>query len=174
MEKNTILALFEKSDDADNALSQLAEKGFTESEVSVVTKEDKVKIERNTGEGVKQGAKTGGIVGGIVGLLVGIGALTIPGIGALLISGPIAAALGLTGAAATTASGALTGALAGGLIGALRGLGIDEVQARLIENRIKEGDILVIVLASDNDSEDVTNIMQNNNADHITEMKLNV
>ena len=112
--KKAITGLFESVDDANNALRDLSDMGYTESDVSIITNDESVKIERDSSERVKAGMKTGGILGGVVGLLTGIGVLAIPGIGGLFIGGPIAAAFGLTGAAATTATGALTGALAGG------------------------------------------------------------
>lgn len=172
--KDTIVGLFGSAELANMALQELTNAGYTEADVSVITKEDNVKMNSQTGEDIKTGAKTGGIVGGIVGLLVGIGALAIPGIGALFIAGPLAAAFGITGAAASTASGAITGALAGGLLGALKGIGVDDVQARVMEERIKQGDILLMVVPSPGNETEVKNVLEKHGAKHIDQMKLNI
>jgi uncharacterized membrane protein len=172
--RDTVLGLLDNTADADAALEELGNEGYTEADVSVITREDKVKIDNDAGQGIKDTAKTGGIIGGIVGLLVGLGALAIPGIGALFIAGPLAAAFGLTGAAATTATGAITGALAGGLLGALKEIGIDEVQARSIEEQVKQGDTLLLVIPSEEDAGNVKDIMERHNGHHISEMNLNI
>ena len=119
------------------------------------------------------GATTGGMIGGIAGLLVGIGAITIPGLGAILIGGPLAAALGLTGAAATTVTGALTGALAGGLVGGLVGLGVPEEDARVYEDRVKSGAILVAVPLRDANEESVRGILEDNGAERVRSFDMN-
>ena len=85
-----------------------------------------------------------------------------------MIGGPLIAALGLGGAAATTASGALTGALAGGLIGALVGLGVPEDQAKIYDERVRSGDILVTVPVRNSNDKAVMTIMENNNAQNVS------
>lgn len=149
--QDTVLGVFAERESANSAIDDLKAKGYEPKDMSVVMREeDKVNDEANdTGdnvaEGAASGAMTGGALGALAGLLIGVGALAIPGIGGLLIGGPLAAALGLTGAAATTATGALTGALAGGLIGGLVGLGVPEDEAKVYEDRVKEGAILLAV-----------------------------
>ncbi|KKS16892.1 MAG: hypothetical protein UU77_C0003G0004 [candidate division WWE3 bacterium GW2011_GWC1_41_7] len=172
--KKAITGLFESVDDANNALRDLSDMGYTESDVSIITNDESVKIERDSSERVKAGMKTGGILGGVVGLLTGIGVLAIPGIGGLFIGGPIAAAFGLTGAAATTATGALTGALAGGLISAFKEIGFDEVQAKLYEERIKAGDVFVMVLPAANEEEDIRDVFEDHGATYVTATDANV
>ncbi len=98
--------------------------------------------------------------------MIGIGAIAIPGIGGLLIGGPLAAALGLTGAAAATVSGAVTGALAGGLVGGLVGLGVPEETAKVYENRIREGGVLIAVAAREGDDE-AHAVLEEHGADEI-------
>lgn len=170
-----ILGVFDNRDQVEMAINELKNLGFDPKDISIIMKdrEEAADVAQDTGSrvagGAASGATTGGILGALAGLLVGIGAITIPGIGALLIGGPIASALGLTGAAATTASGAMTGALAGGLVGGLTGLGVSESEARNYENRIKQGSILLAVPVSPetNQSQQVMDIMRNNNADQI-------
>jgi hypothetical protein len=143
---HTVVGVFDGQNDAEKALNELKEAGFTPDQVSVVakdTRETASMVERSdmggaetTGAGT--GALLGGLFGGAAGWLIGIGALAIPGIG------PIVAA----GALATTLGGAAVGAVAGGLIGALVGAGIPEEDARTYESHVKEGRILITAQAA--------------------------
>lgn len=141
MAKQKVVGVFETDEAASRAIEQLISKGYTNEEISVITrsKEDQRAIESETGtkapEGIAAGAATGGVLGGLAGLFAGIGALAIPGIGPILAAGPIAATL----------TGAAVGAGAGGLVGGLVGLGIPEDEAKEYEKNIDEGKILVLV-----------------------------
>ena len=94
------------------------------------------------GEGTTAGATTGAVLGAIAGLVVANGVL--PGLGTLLVAGPLATALGFTGAAATTVAGAMTGLAAGGLVGALVNIGVSDEDARLYEDLVRTGNVLVV------------------------------
>jgi hypothetical protein len=144
------VGVFPSRGTAEAALDQLRNAGFSMRKVSVVAKdadqsetmagaEVTNRVGNKADEGAATGAVTGGAVGGLGGLLVGLGALAIPGIGPVMLAGATATAL------ATTFSGAAIGAAAGGLIGALVGLGIPEERARYYNDRISQGDYLVIV-----------------------------
>jgi uncharacterized membrane protein len=174
--KNYITATFDDRSMADRVLDQLSSDGFTSDRISVISREDViqggVKIEdEDKGSNIGKTATVGGVIGGVVGLLAGIGAITIPGIGPLLIAGPLASALGigLSTTAAATASGALTGAVAGGLFGALKEFGFDEAKARNIENKVKEGSILLMVEAETDEHEDaITEVFEQHGGENIT------
>jgi hypothetical protein len=168
-----VLGVFSEKLDAEDAIQELEDHGFNPKDMSIIMK-DRAEGEafaQNTGtnvaEGALTGATTGGVLGALAGLLVGIGAVTIPGIGAIFIAGPIATALGLTGAAGTTVSGALTGILAGGLVGGLMGLGVPEEDAKVYEDRIKAGAILLAVPASEVNEAEIKDIMDAYQADQI-------
>lgn len=165
------LGLFDSRQSAEAAIENLKDAGYDPEEISVImrdVKEGEVLAE-DTGTkvagGAVSGATTGGVIGGIAGLLVGVGAIAVPGIGGLLIGGPIAAALGLTGAAASTVSGAVTGALAGGLLGALVSLGLPEDTARIYEERIREGAILVAVPTDEGEETEARGLMEEQGSD---------
>jgi hypothetical protein len=96
-------------------------------------------------EGAVTGAVAGGALGGLTGLLVGLGALAIPGIGPVMLAGATATAI------ATTISGGVIGAVSGGIIGALIGLGIPEERARVYNERVTQGEYLVIVDGTDDE-----------------------
>src|SRR5690606_15081737 len=84
-------------------------------------------------EGAGAGAIVGGSVGGIIGAIAAIGTnAIIPGLG-LAVAGPIAGAL----------AGAGAGGAAGSLLGALVGAGIPEERAKVYEEGVKEGGIVV-------------------------------
>ena len=94
------------------------------------------------GEGTAAGATTGAVLGAIAGFAVANAVL--PGVGTLLVAGPLAAALGLTGVAATTVAGAMTGLAAGGIVGALANIGVSEEDAKLYEDLVRSGNVLVV------------------------------
>jgi hypothetical protein len=75
------------------------------------------------------------VLGGIGGWLIGAGVLMIPGLGPLLAAGPLMAALG----------GAVVGAGTGGIVGVLTGVGLTEAHAQQLEQRVREGGVVVTV-----------------------------
>lgn len=170
---NMILGVFTDQDHAEDAIDALKSAGYNPKDISIVARDSAVShdVAANTGssvaEGAVSGATTGTVLGALAGLLVGIGAVTIPGIGALFIAGPLASALGLTGAAATTVSGAVTGALAGGLVGGLVGLGVPEEEAKVYEESVRTGAILLAVPTRDGHTDDARNILEEAGADKI-------
>ena len=90
-------------------------------------------------ERAAKGATTGAGIGAVLGWLAGIGLLAIPGVGPFIAAGPIMGALG----------GAASGAAAGGIIGALTGLGVPEHEAKVYDERIRSGNVLVSVHTDD-------------------------
>ena len=160
------VGIFSVRQQAEDALLQLRDAGFTMAQVSVVAKDadhgaqlagadmsDRVGNKADTG--ATTGAVTGGVLGGLTGLLIGIGALAIPGIGPVMLAGATATAI------ATTLSGGAIGAAAGSLVGALVGLGIPEEQARVYDQRISHGDYLVIVDGTEEDIRRAGDILNN-------------
>lgn len=157
---STVLGIFSTREAADAAVTVLEKSGYDPKRISLVMRSPdngQVTTEKSTHvlRPVVEGATAGATIGGIAGILAGLTALTVPGIGALLIAGPIAAGLGITGAAATAVSGGITGVLAGGLVGGLVGMGLPEEIAKIYEDRIKSGGVLVAV-ATDGESQAVT------------------
>lgn len=94
-------------------------------------------------EGLAIGGALGGTTIGVLGAILALSStIVVPGVG-LVIAGPLAA--GLVGAGA--------GSIAGGLLGALIGAGIPEERARIYENGIKDGGIVMGV----NSDEEIDN-----------------
>ncbi len=132
-----------------SALQALSDSGFAMSHVSVIAKDSerqnaiagvKVKDEASNqaDAGGTVGAVTGGVLGGVTGLLVGLGTLAIPGIGPAVLAGEAATVL-------ATLVGGAAGAAAGGLVGALIGMGSPEHRAKHYQDRVSQGDYLVML-----------------------------
>ena len=153
----TVVGLFTERSDAENAIRQLRDAGFTEQQVGIAmrNRDEQRQLMEDTGttaaEGAAVGAVSGGVLGGLIGLL---GSLLIPGIGPIVAGGVLA----------TTLAGAGIGAAAGGIIGALMGLGVPEADAEHFDRGFRSGGILVTVDADDRIPEAVA-ILQHNHAD---------
>jgi hypothetical protein len=148
------IGVFSNHRDAEAALIDLRDSGFSMNQVSLIAKDQNhgsniagaamsAPERTKADEGAKTGAATGGALGGLGGLLVGLGALAVPGVGPVLLGGAAATAL------ATALTGGAIGAAAGGLAGGLVGLGIPEDRARVYDDRFQRGDYLVMVDGTD-------------------------
>lgn len=148
--------------EAEEALNELRDSGFSMDKVSVIAKDadsdDKLGgayVQDGSGneakEGAAAGAVTGTALGGIGGLLVGLGTLAIPGVGPFLAAGTLA----------TTLAGAGIGAAAGSLVGALTGLGIPEERAKVYSEQVSKGEYLVMVDGSFEDIRRAAAILSN-------------
>jgi len=149
------VGVFPNYKEAEQAFRELKDSGFPMEKVSVIVRDadqhdnlaeagiKEENIGNKADEGAATGAVTGGVLGGLTGLLVGLGTLAIPGVGPILLAGEVATAL------ATTAAGTAIGAAAGGLLGALIGLGIPEERARVYDERVSQGDYLVIITSTE-------------------------
>lgn len=147
------IGVFRHRREAETALTALQNNGFSMNQVSLIAKDadqsnvagvtatsaQGIQDRTKADEGAVAGAATGGALGGLSGLLVGLGTLAIPGIGPVMAGGAMATAL------ATALTGGAIGAAAGGLTGGLVGLGIPEDQAKVYNDRFKQGDYLVMV-----------------------------
>lgn len=147
----TVVGLFERAEEADQAIQALQKAGFNRNRFSIIGRNEVVqRVDRaeDNQEGTiqaedKLGVAGGAAIGGVTGLLLGLGALVIPGIGPVVAAGTIATALG------TAAAAAGMGAVAGGLIGALTSQGISEEEAHFYAEGVKRGGILVVVEADE-------------------------
>jgi hypothetical protein len=142
---NSVFGIVPSLDQATDLVNNLKSAGFSADDISVLfpdkqgTREFAHEQHTKAPEGATVGVTTGGALGGLLGLLAGLGALAIPGVGPFIAAGPVLAAL----------SGGAVGGVIGGVTGALVGLGIPEVEARLYEGKLKEGNILVAAHADD-------------------------
>lgn len=167
-QRDTVVGLFEDRSDAEQAITDLKQAGFSENDIGVAMRDRTAQgqLMEETGtqaaEGATAGVVSGGVIGGLVGALIGAGALAIPGIGPVLAGGALASAFGVTGG--TALAGAGIGAASGGILGGLIGLGIPEEEARHFERGFKSGGILVTVRAAGRHAE-ALDILRSRNAD---------
>ena len=151
----SVTGLFRNRESAEHAYRSLSERGYSKDDVNLMMS-DKTRGEwfkdddRDTelGDKALEGAGVGSAIGGTVGaVLAAIAAVgtqvVLPGLG-LVVAGPIAAAL----------AGAGAGGLTGGLVGALVGSGIPEDRAKVYDEGVRGGGMVMGVNArSDEDAE---------------------
>jgi len=159
----TITAVFDTRPAADVALRQLDQAGFTSDQVSLlVSEEARAKhfgfVEGSkTTEGATAGAAIGGLAGALYLALASAGTLVIPGLN-LVVGGALIGAL----------AGLGVGGVTGGLIGSLVGLGVPEHEAKVYEEKIRGGAILLAVEAADSAAADrVEAILKSSSAQSI-------
>ena len=155
----TIVGLFDTFTEAQGAVQELVNKGFSRENISIAANDatgeySKSLSSESTGSGAVTGATTGAAIGGVGGLLLGLGALAIPGVGPIVAAGPIIAAL----------TGAGIGAVAGGLIGALTDVGVPEEEAGYYAEGVRRGGTLVTINAEDNKADQAIAIMEKHDA----------
>jgi len=153
----TVIASFDRPDEADRAVRELRSAGFLEADINVVVNNvqrgdpDAPTTLTNAETGaVAKGAVAGGVLGGAAGLAASLAGLAIPGIGPILAAGPIVAAL----------AGAGAGAVAGGLIGSLTELGVDKDEAELYAESVRRGGSLVTVKTDEARAEEASSILR--------------
>lgn len=144
-----ISATFKTRAAAEAALRSVEAIGVNDEQISVIvtdeTRGSSFNIEKGNkmGEGTAAGATAGGIVGAILGSLATATAIAIPGLNVVVV-----------GAAVSAVAGFGAGAATGGLIGALVGAGITEHEAKIYEDEIKNGAVLLAVKPENDDQAD--------------------
>lgn len=152
-----ILCLYDDLSTARNAVKDLVQAGFERESISLVARDMDgqyaTELEQLTGEGLpdaeQEGAITGGILGGLAGMVLGLGVAAIPGIGPVIAAGPLA----------TVLLGAGTGTITGGLVGAIIEWEVPEDEAKYFAEQVQQGRTLVGVSASDDQTDQVTSIL---------------
>ena len=157
-----VIGYFSDSNQAAQAANELKARGFNDFSILGNEKgntEDRNGMGNNGGDNnLTSGTMTGGIIGGLAGVGLGTGALgalgaaalLIPGVGPIVAMGPIAAALG--------------GAVTGGIAGALIDYGIPKERSDYYESKIREGNTVIVLKTEDQKVDEVTRMLQNNNA----------
>lgn len=162
------VGLFSMRQEAEQALHQLHDSGFSMDRVSIVAKSgeglrdlttdsdfdpDKTKSEQ-TQDGAGAGATAGAVTGGAIGLIGSLGVLAIPGVG------PVAGAGILL---ANTLLGSGIGAASGGLLGGLIGWGVPEDRADYYNDRVyNNDDYLVLVEGSEHEIQSAESVLSQN------------
>ena len=146
MSDRIVSAVFDSSEEAERALSELRSAGVDQDCISIIGRhgeQSDTDIDGDSdGDGMNESGAVKGAIGGAVGgTLLGIAALAIPGVGPFVAAGAIASTA-IPGAAAI---GAGAGAIAGGLTGLLSGHGVSDEDAAYYEDRINDGGIFLSV-----------------------------
>ena len=144
-DRDTIVGVFRTHTDAQRAVRELKDAGFTDEQIGITHQHEDAEgyakqhedDETMAGEGAAAGAAVGAGTGALWAL--GIAAGMLPAVGPIIAGGILASV-------AASAAGA---AAAGGLIGALIGLGIPEDEAEYYHSELKEGRTIVTVKAHD-------------------------
>jgi hypothetical protein len=138
--QTALVAVFDDRHEAELALHELEESGFSANHIGLVIRGDEavhggmITDAQATKDG--RGAVVGAVTGAIAGGLLGAAAMVlIPGVGPVVAAGIFA---GLAG-------GAAAGTAVGGILGAMVGLGISEDEAKLYEQEFQAGKAIVAV-----------------------------
>jgi len=174
--KELLFASFNDREDADNAIDELKDFGYKTEDISIITSrenrlvEGRTEIEeKTTSEKVASGAGSGIVTGGIIGGLAGL----LAGAAGLIIVGPIAALFGLAGVLGTAITGLVMGVAIGGLAGALINLGLPKETAESYEKTVMAGGVVLSVPLDGYDRNEVRQILDDNNAEDVTELTVN-
>lgn len=143
LNKNSVIALFQKYTQAEDAIEELDQASFDLKAVSIMGSgyhtEENVVGYYTAGDRMKFWGSNGAFWGGIWGMLFGSAFFMIPGIGALVAAGPVVASIvaGLEGAAVV---GGLSALGAG-----LYSLGIPKKSILRYETSLKAGAFMLVI-----------------------------
>jgi len=165
-EMNSVVAIFESHNQAEDAVRDLQKSGFDMKKLSIVGKDyhtdEQVVGYYNAGDRMLYWGKLGAFWGGLWGLLFGSAFFLVPGIGPLVVAGPLV----------TWIVGALEGAVVMGgfsaLGAALASIGIPENSILQYEESLKAGKFLLILHATPQEVERAKDRLDNSQATETT------
>jgi len=157
----TVVGLFETKEDANRAADELVREGFTHEQVGVIAGHQLSQADEHVTapedseakvvEAVGKGLGFGGILGAIAG---GTAALLFPGVGPVVIGGALASVF----------VGAGLGASVGGVMAGLMSAGVDESDARLFEEGLRHGGVVLTVHTDEAHTRRAVEILDRNGA----------
>jgi uncharacterized membrane protein len=141
-DKNSVVAIFDSHERAEDAIRELQKSGFDMKKLSIVGKDyhtdEHVVGYYNAGDRMKYWGKLGGFWGGFWGLLFGSAFFSLPGIGPVLVGGPLV--VWIIGA---LESAVVMGGLSA-LGAALYSIGIPKDSILQYETQVKNGKLLLV------------------------------
>lgn len=145
-EKNSVVAIFESHNQAEDAIRELQKSGFDMKKLSIVGKDyhtdEHVVGYYNTGDRMMYWGGLGAFWGGLWGMLFGSAFFFVPGVGPLLVAGPLVAwIVGVLEGAAIMGGMSALGA-------ALVSIGIPKNSVLQYEESVKAGKFLLILHAT--------------------------
>lgn len=163
---NSVVAVFETHEQAENAIRKLQKNGFDMKKLSIVGKdyhtEEHVVGYYTTGDRMLYWGKLGALWGGFWGLLFGSAFFWMPGIGPLLAAGPVVA--WIVSALETAAVVGGMSALSAGLLS----IGIPKNSVLEYETEVKSGKMLVVVNGTADEMERARQLLQQTEAKKTT------
>ncbi len=142
-DKNSVVAIFDSHDRAEDAIRELQKNGFDMKKLSIIGKdyhtEENVVGYYTTGERMKYWGKLGAFWGGFWGILFGSAFFWLPGIGTVLVAGPLV--VWIVGA---LESAAVVGGVSA-LGAALYSAGIPKNSVLQYETHVKNGKLLLVL-----------------------------
>lgn len=147
----TIIAQFEDSTHAHEAIRQLLERNYDRADIGFIAND----VASDAGVGA--GSPTAGAGGASLGLLLGLGSFMIPGIGPLLAAGPLA--VGLAGAAAGVAEKD-----AQWLSRSLGAENVSDFDAQAYIETIRSGGALIVMGARDEVADNIIDVLRTGGA----------
>lgn len=151
-----VTAFFDRADTANRAYLELKASGIDPKKITVLAnhnlarKDLAITEHTKAPEGAAGGAALGAGVGALAGALTVAGSLLIPGIG--WIAGPLVGAL----------VGAGAGSVTGGIVGALVGAGLPEHEAKVVEDSLREGGVVIAVHATARHTDMIRRVLKTN------------
>jgi uncharacterized membrane protein len=159
---NSVVAVFESHDQAENAVRELQKSGFDMKKLSIVGRdyhtEEHVVGYYTTGDRMLYWGKLGAFWGGFWGLLLGSAFFWVPGIGQLVVAGPLV--MWIVGALEEAAVFGGFSALGA----ALFSIGIPKNSVVQYETEVKSGKLLLIAHGTCEEVERAKDILNQNQA----------
>lgn len=155
-EEKIVTAFFDHADTANRAYLELKAAGIDPAKITVLAnhnlarKDLAITEHTKAPEGAAGGAAIGAGLGALTGALTVAGSLLIPGIG--WIAGPLVGAL----------VGAGAGTVTGGIVGALVGAGLPEHEARVVEDSVRQGGVVIAVHATSRHVDTIRRLFKSN------------
>ena len=156
-------ATFKTRAAAEDVLRRLEAIGITDKQISLVSSDEtrgrsfNLESHSQLDQGVAGGVTAGGLIGAALGAMAIAGTLVIPGLNVVV-----------TGALVGSLAGLATGAVTGGVIGGLIGAGIPEFEAKVYEEEIRSGSVLLAVETENSAQKDsVKKILQSSEAHNL-------
>ena len=157
-EKNSVVAIFETHNQAEDAVRELQKDGFDMKKLSIVGKDyhtdEHVVGYYNTGDRMMYWGKLGAFWGGFWGLLFGSAFFWVPGIGPLVVAGPL-----VTWIVAALEGAVMTGGLTA-LGAGLYSIGIPKNSIVQYETEVKSGKLLLVAHGTADEVEHARDILR--------------
>ena len=161
-ETNSVVAIFESHERAEDAIRELQHSGFDMKKLSVIGKdyhtEENVVGYYNAGDRMKYWGKLGAFWGGFWGILFGSAFFWLPGIGTVLVAGPLVVWI-----VGELESAAVMGGLSA-LGAALYSVGIPQDSIVRYETHLKNGKLLLLVHGTPEEVERAKNLLDQSEA----------